>query len=54
MAGVWAAERKGGALRVEVAPFTRLPARLRPAIEAEAERLATFQNLAAEVRVNAA
>jgi Winged helix DNA-binding domain len=54
MAGVWSAERKGGALRVEVAPFTRLPARLRPAIEAEAERLAAFQNLAAEVRVNAA
>ncbi|MFL6073405.1 MAG: winged helix DNA-binding domain-containing protein [Mycobacteriales bacterium] len=54
MAGVWTAEKKGKALKVEVAPFTRLPARLRPEVEAEAERLAAFQNLAVEVRVNSA
>jgi len=42
MAGVWRHERKGKSLKVEVEPFSSLPARVRRGVGEEAERLAAF------------
>jgi hypothetical protein len=42
MLGVWRHERKGARVTVQVEPFVPLPRWARPALEPEAERLATF------------
>lgn len=51
MAGVWTHAQKGRMLRVDVEPFAKLPRRIRPQIEAEAERLTTFLGAELELRV---
>jgi hypothetical protein len=42
MDGIWRHERKGRRVEVTIEPFGRLPRAVRPAAEAEAERLAAF------------
>ena len=42
MDGAWKRKRQGRPLRIEIEPFTRLPAWARTEIDAEAERMAAY------------
>jgi uncharacterized protein YcaQ len=52
MNGVWKHERKGTAVRIEVAPFSRLTRAQKRDIEAEAARLGAFLDAAPEVTIH--
>jgi len=44
--GTWSARRRAGRLAVEVEPFGRMPAAVRAALDAEADDVARFEDLA--------